>query len=135
MAWSNVCDRIAHDALRRFGNIIYLTQTHNAPCLYFMPLAEERVEMVFWIKKLSDREREVSILVAREFTNKQIGENLDISELTVKTHLRNVYSKTGVHDKAQLVSRILKSETDFWNVEYHKLMRRLHQAQDDKNKK
>ena len=98
-----------------------------------MPLAEEKSNMV-WIKDLSGREKEISVLVARGFTNEQIGEKLDISELTVKTHLRNVYSKTGVHDKAQLVSRILKSETDFWNVEYHKLMRRLHQAQDDKNK-
>ena len=98
-----------------------------------MPLAQERAN-VFWIKELSSRERGVSILVAHEFTNKQIGENLDISELTVKTHLRNVYSKTGVHDKAQLVSRILKSETAFWNIEYHKLMRRLHQVQNDKKK-
>ena len=80
------------------------------------------------------REREVSVLVARGFTNEQIGEKLAISEPTVKTHLRNIYSKTGVHDRTQLVSRILKSEADFWNVEYHKLMRRLHQAQDDKNK-
>ena len=83
---------------------------------------------------MSDREREISDLVVRGFTNEQIGEKLDISELTVKTHLRNIYSKTGVHDRAQLVSRVLKSEADFWNVEYHKLMRRLHQAQDDKNK-
>jgi DNA-binding NarL/FixJ family response regulator len=89
---------------------------------------------MFLVKELSGRERLVSVLVARELTNEQIGETLNISELTVKTHLRKVYSKTGVHDKAQLVSRILKSETDFWNVEYHKLMRRLHQAQDDKNK-
>ena len=51
-----------------------------------------------------------------------------------KTHLRNIYLKTGVHDRAQLVSRILKSETDFWNVEYHKLMRRLHQVQGDKTR-
>ena len=98
-----------------------------------MPLAEERSNMV-WRKELSDREREISDLVARGFTNQQIGEKLDISEPTVKTHLRNIYSKTSVHDRAQLVSRILKSEADFWNVEYHKLMRRLHQAQDDKNK-
>ena len=89
---------------------------------------------MFWIKELSGREREISVLVAHGFTNEQIGEKLDISELTVKTHLRNIYSKTGVHDRARLVSRILKSEADFWNVEYHKLMRRLHQAQDDKNK-
>ena len=87
-----------------------------------------------WRKVLSDREREISGLVSCGFTNEQIGEKLNISEPTVKTHLRNIYSKTGVHDRAQLVSRILKSEADFWNVEYHKLMRRLHQAQDDKNK-
>ena len=87
-----------------------------------------------WIKELSGREREVSVLVAHGFTNEQIGEKLNISEPTVKTHLRNIYSKTGINDKAQLTSRILKSEADFWNVEYHKLMRRLHQAQDDKNK-
>ena len=90
---------------------------------------------MFWIKELSGREREISVLVAREFTNEQIGEKLVISEPTVKTHLRNIYSKTDVHDRGQLISLILKSEADFWNVEYHKLMRRLHQAQDDKNKK
>ena len=98
-----------------------------------MPLAEDRSNMV-WMKELSSREREVSVLISRGSTNEQIGEKLNISELTVKTHLRNIYSKIGVHDRAQLVSRILKSEADFWNVEYHKLMRRLHQAQDDKNK-
>ena len=98
-----------------------------------MPLADDRSNMV-WMKELSSREREVSVLISRGSTNEQIGEKLNISEPTVKTHLRNIYSKTGVHDRAQLVSRILKSEADFWNVEYHKLMRRLHQAQDGKKK-
>ena len=41
---------------------------------------------MFWIKELSGREREISVLVAREFTNEQIGEKLDIPDLTVKTH-------------------------------------------------
>ena len=100
-----------------------------------MPLAEEMTEIVLWIKELSAREREISVLVAHRFTNEQIGEKLDISDLTVKTHIRNIYSKTGVHDRTQLASRILKSEADFWNVEYHKLMQKLHQVQDDKNKK
>ena len=77
-----------------------------------MPLAEEMTEIVLWIKKLSAGEREISVLVAHRFTNEQIGEKLNISDLTVKTHIRNIYSKTGVHDRAQLVSRILKSEAD-----------------------
>ena len=65
---------------------------------------------MFWIKELSGREREISVLVAREFTNEQIGENLDISELTVKTHLRNIYSKTDIHDRANLAIRVLNSQ-------------------------
>jgi ATP/maltotriose-dependent transcriptional regulator MalT len=36
---------------------------------------------------LSDREIEISGLVSHEFTNDQIGEKLNISETTVKTHL------------------------------------------------
>jgi len=77
-----------------------------------MPLAEERSNMV-WRKELSGRERAVSVLIDRGFTNEQIGEKLNISEPTVKTHLRNIYSKIGVHDRAQLVNRMLKSEAGF----------------------
>ena len=59
---------------------------------------------------MSDRERGISDLVAREFTNEQIGERLDISEPTVKTHLRNIYSKTDIHDRANLAIRVLNSD-------------------------
>ena len=62
------------------------------------------------IKELSGREREISFFVARGFTNEQIGEKLDISEPTVKTHLRNIYSKTGIHDRANLAIRVLNSD-------------------------
>ena len=123
MAWPNICDNIGDGTCTKH------------PVSLFYAITRRGGGNVFWVKELSGREREISILVAHEFTNKQIGRKLDITELTVKTHLRNVYSKTGVHDKAQLVCRILKSEKDFWNMEYHKLMRRLHQAQDDKKKK
>ena len=63
-----------------------------------------------WRKVLSDREIEISGLVSHEFTNYQIGEKLNISETTVKTHLRNIYSKTGIHDRATLAIRILNSD-------------------------
>ena len=134
MSWPNICDSIHGmrcDDLGTQSNLIWIEDLN--PYLQFMPLAGERSNMA-WIKELSSREREVSVLISRGFTNEQIGNKLNISEPTVKTHLRNIYSKIGINDRAQLVSRILKSEADFWNVEYHKLMRRLHQAQGDKNK-
>ena len=62
-----------------------------------------------WIKELSSREREVSVLISQGSTNEQIGEKLNISEPTVKTHLRNIYSKTDIHDRANLAIRVLNS--------------------------
>ena len=61
------------------------------------------------IIKLTGREMEVSGLVSSGFTNRQIAKSLDISEQTVKTHLRNIYSKTGIHDRANLAIRVLNS--------------------------
>ena len=63
-----------------------------------------------WRKELSDREREVCDLVSRGYTNEKISESLDISETTVKTHLRNIYSKTNIHDRANLAIRVLNSD-------------------------
>jgi DNA-binding NarL/FixJ family response regulator len=50
---------------------------------------------------LSDREREVLILVASGLANKQIGRRLGISEKTVKGHLTRVFQAIGVTDRTQ----------------------------------
>lgn len=52
-------------------------------------------------------------LVARHFASglkhKEIAQILDVSENTVRTHLKQAYSKLGVHDKAQLANRLAPS--------------------------
>lgn len=48
---------------------------------------------------LSDRERQVLLLVAEGLANKQIGARLDISERTVKAHLGNIFKQIGVSDR------------------------------------
>jgi len=50
---------------------------------------------------LSAREREVLLLVARGFANKQIARRLGISEKTVKGHLTRVFQAIGVSDRTQ----------------------------------
>ena len=65
---------------------------------------------MFCEQKLSGREMEICECVSRGLDNKQIGKQLGISEHTVKTHLRNIYSKTGIHDRANLAIRILNSD-------------------------
>jgi DNA-binding NarL/FixJ family response regulator len=51
---------------------------------------------------LSDRERQVVLLVAQGNRNKEIGTNLFISEQTVKNHLHNIFDKLGVSDRLEL---------------------------------
>lgn len=54
---------------------------------------------------LTDREREILVLVARGLTNDEIGSDLFISPATVKTHLSRIMAKLDAHDRAQLVVR------------------------------
>jgi DNA-binding NarL/FixJ family response regulator len=54
--------------------------------------------------KLTPREVEIVSYVRRGFTNKQIGEALAIREDTVKKHLRNAYTKLGVHRRTQIIT-------------------------------
>ena len=52
---------------------------------------------------LTEREREVLLMVARGLSNEQIGEALSISSFTVKTHVNRAMVKLDAHDRAQLV--------------------------------
>lgn len=54
-------------------------------------------------KLLTDREREIVKLIAREFTNKQIADQLFISERTVETHRKNIFRKTKTNSLVGLI--------------------------------
>ena len=51
---------------------------------------------------LSDRESQIMRLVAQGQRNKEIGQNLFISEQTVKNHVHNIFDKLGVSDRLEL---------------------------------
>ncbi|MFH9551230.1 response regulator transcription factor [Streptomyces sp. NBC_00377] len=52
---------------------------------------------------LTVREREVLVLVAGGHSNDEIAERLEVSPLTVKTHVNRAMAKLGARDRAQLV--------------------------------
>jgi DNA-binding NarL/FixJ family response regulator len=58
---------------------------------------------------LTRREREIVRHVALGMRNAEVGERLGISEVTVKTHLNNVFQKLGVRDRVQLTLYAVRS--------------------------
>ena len=52
---------------------------------------------------LTAREREILKLIAKEYTNKDIAEELFISERTVETHRKNIFRKTGTNNLVGLI--------------------------------
>ncbi|MFG1812776.1 response regulator [Kribbella sp. NPDC049174] len=54
---------------------------------------------------LAARERQVLALVAKGTSNREIANELFISEATVKTHLSHVFTKLGVNDRAAAVAK------------------------------
>ncbi|GAB3280683.1 regulatory protein, luxR family [Saccharopolyspora kobensis] len=60
-------------------------------------------------RELSGREVEVLQLVADGRSNKEIGEALNLSALTVKSHLSRIGRKLGTGDRAQMVALAMRA--------------------------
>ena len=61
------------------------------------------------IEQLTEREREVLVLVARGLSNSDIATELYISPATAKTHVSRIMMKLDARDRAQLVAMAFES--------------------------
>jgi two-component system, NarL family, nitrate/nitrite response regulator NarL len=62
--------------------------------------------------KLTQRERQVLSFVFEGLANKEIAEHIGVSESSVKATLQQLFSKTGVHTRSQLVRIALEQYKD-----------------------
>jgi DNA-binding NarL/FixJ family response regulator len=95
----------------------YITKPFNIPTL--LARIEALMRRVSWtstkptldlpfesdneIQSLTNREKEILSLVAKGLSNKEISEKLYVSELTVKTHLKNIFKKLNVSSRTQAI--------------------------------
>ena len=55
------------------------------------------------MKAVSPREMQVMALISESMTNEEIAQKLFVSAKTVKTHVRNIFEKTGVRNRVEAV--------------------------------
>ena len=70
------------------------------------------------LKELSKREMEILRLVAEGMTNEEIGKKVFISELTVKTHLRNIFDKLHVKNRFKAALMFMQSTPNTPDTEH-----------------
>jgi two-component system nitrate/nitrite response regulator NarL len=61
------------------------------------------------VRLLSRREVQIAGLIADGGSNKKIASQLDLAEGTVKVHVRNIFRKLGISNRAELTSFAIRS--------------------------
>jgi two-component system nitrate/nitrite response regulator NarL len=74
--------------------------------------AEETASAPNLLAALTPRERQIAQLLCEGISNKQIARQLSLAEATVKTHLHNVFTKTGLISRTALTALFIRSAAD-----------------------
>lgn len=66
--------------------------------------------------RLTSREAEIALLLENGGTQRSIAELLVISQGTAKCHIRNVYTKLGVHSKEEAIEEMGRARNEFFET-------------------
>jgi DNA-binding NarL/FixJ family response regulator len=89
---------VARKVLREFQHVTSVTKAAATP-----PVPQEEP-----LEKLTDREEEILKLLAAGLSNKEIAQELALSEGTVKNHISAILAKLHANDRTQAVLTALK---------------------------
>jgi DNA-binding CsgD family transcriptional regulator len=87
-------------------NHVFLT------ALYEMAPAEQKeaIDSFTIIDLLTERESEIAALLLKGRTYRMIANELFLSENTIKTHIKNIYSKFNIQSKPELINLMMQKE-------------------------
>ena len=94
--------------------LVLLLKSHAYLAAYDNMSQSQQTDIVRQVKTLDPltaREQEVLQLILSGKSNREIAGALFISENTVKTHARNIFSKYDVSSRAELISALLKNQS------------------------
>ena len=94
--------------------LVLLLKSHTYLAAYDNMSRSQQTDIVRQFKTLDPltvREQEVLKLILSGKSNRDIAAALFISENTVKTHARNIFSKYDVSSRTELISTLLKNQT------------------------
>lgn len=92
-------------------HLVNLLKTHQYLIAYDIMDQNQQSAILYQaaaLEPLTSREQEVLQELLLGKSNREIAAALYITENTVKTHAKNIYSKYDVHSRAELISTILK---------------------------
>ena len=75
--------------------------------LFITPINDEQSPDLLYTdfySQLTKREQEITMLMAKGFTNQEISEKLFISISTVKTHIQHIFEKANVSNRTSLLA-------------------------------
>ncbi len=86
------------------------TQFHlwREPLPEAMPVGPEAMAAAQPADGLTQREREVALLVADGLRSREVAERLGIASQTVKSHLKTIFDKLGVRNRVELARRLVQ---------------------------
>jgi DNA-binding NarL/FixJ family response regulator len=64
---------------------------------------EKKSQGIEWYQTLSQREKEIFVLISKGYGNMQIAQELSIAEQTVRNHVSSIYGKLGIKDRFQII--------------------------------
>lgn len=79
---------------------IWVEQTHLKALLREAPSLSDKS----LLRRFSEQDKNIIAKITEGLTNKEIAEQLNLSEATIKAHVSRLYRKLNIHNRSQLVA-------------------------------